>query len=56
MENFLTVEKMNDRLSHKHLVESNDQQKYARLAHSSYYCDDQEYVQIALFSHMNELS
>ena len=52
---FLTVNKLNDRLTHKQHFETIEQHKYARLAMASYYFDNQEYVVNELFSPMQEL-
>lgn len=51
---FLTLNTLNDKLTHKTHYESIEQHKYARMATSSYYHDDQKKVE-ELFSKMEEL-
>jgi len=52
---FLTVNTLNDRLTHKTHFESIEQHKYARLGMGAYYFQDQEYVKTELFDPMLEL-
>ena len=53
--NFLTVNSLSDRLQHKLHYETLEQHKFARLAMSSYYYNDQMYVTNNLFQAMIEL-
>jgi hypothetical protein len=56
MKRFLTIGGLDDKMKHTNHIESNEQHKFARLANTVYYYEDQEYVQEELFSYMNELS